>query len=171
MPNFLHRTDDIYLTSTSPQDLLEPIANYIQDPDLLAVAGFPIRYWIRTGDTVTLMDQVARDAVDAAIVASELNEDRSEAIDRTSLDILTRELVEALLFEINKVNTRMQEIQDSLVAVKNTTGGSANIRDAIPLPSVTTNPAPTEFLRVNPKLRSEVLQAMVDDINAGIADP
>ena len=71
MANYLHRTTKQYLTSTSPASLPEPEANYIEDPDLSPVAGFPSIYWIITGDIVSLMDQAARDAVDAAnLIAS-----------------------------------------------------------------------------------------------------
>ncbi len=43
-------------------------ANWIHGPDLTAVAGYPLRYWVTQSfpnDSVTLRDQVARDAVDA----------------------------------------------------------------------------------------------------------
>lgn len=171
MADWLHRPTKQLVFSTPPTELLNPIGEYIEGPDLSAVVGFASKYWIITGDLVTLMDQASRDAVDVAEAAASLLVERAEAIDRVSLDILTRETVEALLFEINKVNTRVQELQDALTAVKDTSGGSDNIRAAIPDPSVTENPAPAEFTNVNPKLRSEVLQAMVDDINAGVGDP
>lgn len=171
MPLWLHRTDIRLLNSVAEADLLEPVINYIEEPDLSAVVGQPTKYWIVTGDIITLMDQAARDAVDAAIDAAELQVQRAEAISRTDLDITTRETVEALLFEINKLNTRMQEVQDSFTAMKGTSGGTDNLRSAIPGPSPTTGAAPTSFLNIQPKLRSQVLQKMVDDINAGIADP
>ena len=41
-------------------------ATWLYDPDLTAVAGQPVKYWIITGDVVTLMDQAAMDVVDAA---------------------------------------------------------------------------------------------------------
>ena len=46
----------------------EPASNdeWIHAPDLSAVAGFPAKYWIVTGDGVTLMDAAQRDAVDAS---------------------------------------------------------------------------------------------------------
>ena len=68
MANYLHRTTKQYTTSVSPNDLQEPEVNYVVNPDLSAVEGFPSIYWIITGDVVTLMDQAARDTVDADIV-------------------------------------------------------------------------------------------------------
>lgn len=38
----------------------------IYQPDLTAVTGFDSKYWVITGDIVSLMDQATRDAVDAA---------------------------------------------------------------------------------------------------------
>jgi len=171
VPNYLHRTTKQYSVSISTIDLSEPEANYIQDPDVSTVIAFPTKYWLITGDLVSLMDAAAQAVVDAAEVQAALDADRGEAATRANLDISTRALVDVLLFEINKVNTRVQELQDSLSEMKQTTGGTANLRLAIPAPSSTTNPGPAAFLNVNPKLRSEVLQKYVDDINAGVADP
>ncbi len=42
----------------------------IYQPDLSAVSGFPRRYWVVTGDVVTLADQAARDAIDAALLSA-----------------------------------------------------------------------------------------------------
>ena len=109
--------------------------------------------------------------IDAATAQVTLDAQRASSATRADLDIGTRALVEVLLFEINKLNTRMQEVQDALTAVKGTSGGSDNIRAAIPGPGTPSNPAPANFANVNPKLRSEVLQKYVDEINAGTADP
>ena len=79
MPNFLHRTDDIYLKSIPATELPEDISNYIQDPDLSAVDGFFIIYWVITGDVVTLMSLSERDTVDADIlIAQDLSDKTSE---------------------------------------------------------------------------------------------
>lgn len=154
-------------------------ANWFQNPDVSAVYDsvnriplVPYKYWaLPLADPVTEMTQGEKDAVDAAEAAAVVAAERSEAVMRASLDIGTRELVESLLFEINKCNTRLQELQDSLTSVKGTVGGSDNIRAAIPDPSATSNAAPSAFTNVNPKLRSQVLQDYVDGINAGNSDP
>lgn len=109
--------------------------------------------------------------IDAATAEAILVKVRASVAKRADLDIGTRALVEVLLFEINKANTRLQELQDAFTAVKATSGGSDNIRGAIPGPGTPSNAAPANFANVNPKLRSEVLQKYVDDINAGVADP
>jgi hypothetical protein len=109
--------------------------------------------------------------IDAATAQVRLDAERTTSASRADLDIGTRALVEVLLFEINKANTRLQELQDAFTAIKGTAGGSDNIRAAIPGPGTPSDPAPVNFANVNPKLRSEVLQKYVDDINSGVADP
>ena len=97
---WLHRTTLRQLRSIAPADLPEPQANYIEEPDLSAVVGFAPKYWIVTGDAVTLMDAVARAAVDAAedmvtlnSIADQLEEQRT----------VMRGFAEVVLDEINSL--------------------------------------------------------------------
>lgn len=62
MSNVVNRVTKQYLTSVNTPDF--PSSQWIVNPDLSAVGGFPSRYWILTGDVVTLMSQAQRDAVD-----------------------------------------------------------------------------------------------------------
>lgn len=71
MPTWVHRTEVYLLTSTSPASLPEPEVNYIQDPDLAAVAGQPLKYWKVVGDQVQLQTAGEQAATDAAIQTSE----------------------------------------------------------------------------------------------------
>lgn len=64
MASVLHRTTKQYIPSANTPDY--PVEQWIHNPDLTAVQGYPSQYWIITGDTVTLMSQAERDAVDAA---------------------------------------------------------------------------------------------------------
>ncbi len=64
MANVLNRTTKVFIASANTPDY--PPAQWIINPDMSAVVGYPSQYWIITGDVVTLMDQAARDAVDAA---------------------------------------------------------------------------------------------------------
>jgi hypothetical protein len=64
MAAVLNRTTKAFFASANTPDY--PVAEWIINPDLTAVEGFPSQYWIITGDIVTLMDQAQRDAVDAA---------------------------------------------------------------------------------------------------------
>ena len=98
MPHYLHRTTKQYLTSVSPNSLLEPAPNYIYMPDLSAVSGQPNKYWIITGDMVSLMSQTERDAVDT----EELSTQRDGTADQLDqLEDVLRAFALATLDEIN----------------------------------------------------------------------
>ena len=102
MPNFLHRTTKTYSTSVSYADLQEPLANYIEAPDLSAVVGEPTKYWIITGDVITLMSQPEQDAVDdAELVAS--RDALADEIDRN--ESYTRAFALVVLDEINALRS------------------------------------------------------------------
>jgi len=90
MPDYLHRTTKNQLNSIASADLPEATANYIEYPDYSAVAGQPSRYWIITGDAITLADQPTRDAIDLAAEEAE-KDGLSGNIDRT-----VRALIRAL---------------------------------------------------------------------------
>ena len=105
MASALNRTTKQYLTSVNTPDY--PVADWIIDPDLSAVVGFPSIYWVITGDVVTLMTQVERDAVDATILEASRDALISE-IDNVE-DIL-RAFANVLLDELNAQATKMAEI-------------------------------------------------------------
>ena len=105
MASALNRTTKQYLTSVNTPDY--PVADWIVDPDLSAVVGFPSIYWVITGDVVTLMTQVERDAVDATILEASRDALISE-IDNVE-DIL-RAFANVLLDELNAHSTKMAEI-------------------------------------------------------------
>ena len=105
MASALNRTTKQYLTSVNTPDY--PVADWIIDPDLSAVVGFPSIYWVITGDVVTLMTQVERDAVDATILEASRDALISE-IDNVE-DIL-RAFANVLLDELNAHATKMAEI-------------------------------------------------------------
>ena len=60
----LNRTTKAYRRSVNTPDF--PTVDWIHSPDMSAVVGYTSKYWIITGDVVTLMAQVDRDALDAA---------------------------------------------------------------------------------------------------------
>ena len=70
MPLWLHRTDKTVLRSVASADLPEPIARYIEEPDLSAVAGQPVKYWVVTGDTISLASPAQQNAIDTVLLAS-----------------------------------------------------------------------------------------------------
>ena len=110
MPNYIHRTDGnsgsypygkTYLTSVSPQNLPENEANYIQDPDLSAVAGFDSVYWNISGDTVSLANQGTRNARDADIAAQAVLQSNQTQKDAYTDNQLFRAQIKYMVDEIN----------------------------------------------------------------------
>lgn len=96
--SWLNRTADNFVPRMSPSDMAGAFPNdapfidgegvaasnaaWIFSPDLTAVAGFDVKYWVRQAspvDTVTLKNQAARDAVDAAEAQAAIDADRLEA--------------------------------------------------------------------------------------------
>jgi hypothetical protein len=99
MGNYLHRTTKQYLQSWSPNDLPEPLANYIEEPDLSAVVGVPSVYWVITGDVITEMDQAAKDAVDAQLLSDARDAAIQAEID--NLEGVIRQLTKLIVDELN----------------------------------------------------------------------
>lgn len=76
MSNVLHRTTKEFLRSVNEPDY--PVQDWIHDPDMSAVAGFDGKYWVINGDSVSLMSQAERDAVDAAEAAAAIVQDKAD---------------------------------------------------------------------------------------------
>ncbi len=129
----------------------------VPDPDCDTDDGV-ITAWrdARPQPTQAAIDAVTQTQVDAL----QLVILRNRAKTRADIDIFDRALVSELLFEINKLNTRMEEIHDAMAAMKATTGGTQNLRDGIP----------GSFLGITKKLRSKILQGIIDRIDAGEGD-
>ena len=99
MGNYLHRTSKQYLKSWSPNDLPEPLANYIEEPDLSAVVGVPAKYWIVTDNVITEMSQPEKDAIDAQALSDVRDAAMQEQID--GLESVMRQLARMMVDEIN----------------------------------------------------------------------
>jgi len=100
VPTIIDRITKIIRFSVS--DAEYDIADVIENPDLSAVENFegnehaPARYITITGDVVTLKDQAARDAVDAAIESDNFDAiadklDRPTTFERAFAEILIDE--------------------------------------------------------------------------------
>jgi len=120
MPNYLHRTTKQFLTSTSPASLTEPEVNYIKDPDLSAIAGFPSRYWTITGDVVSLMSKAERDAVDAAALTARRD---STADQLDFIEEVLRAFALTVLDEINVLRSQHALPARTIAQLKTTVRG------------------------------------------------
>ena len=125
----LNRTTKAYRTSVNTPDF--PVADWIHQPDMSAVVGFQSKYWIITGDVVTLMDQSARDAVDAAEAAQRILDERqgaTEGADAADADgIRTRALVEVLVTIANYNAARLIETRTMVQALANAITNANNL--------------------------------------------
>lgn len=112
MADYVHRTTKQYLQSISPNDLPEPIANYIENPDLSNVVGVSSIYWNINGDVITEMSQAEKDAVDTALLSTSRDAEIQAEIDE--LESVMRQLVKLMVSEINilrqQFNTTTGEI-------------------------------------------------------------
>ena len=97
MSNVVSRTPPHrYLRSVNDPDY--PPADWIHNPDLSAVTGFDTKYWTVSGDDVLLLDQSARDAIDAAEVEARKD---STADQTDAVGSFDRAFAEVVLDEIN----------------------------------------------------------------------
>ena len=65
MASVLHRTTFEYRGLVNTPDFDSGV--WVINPDLTPVAGAAKKYWVLTGDILSVMDQAAQDAVDAAL--------------------------------------------------------------------------------------------------------
>ena len=134
MATFLHRTTMQLLPSTSESSLSEPVANYIENPDLSAITGFPSKYWIITGDVVTLMDQSARDAVDAAGTSIQRDATSNEM---GEIEGIVRAFALVVLDELNLHAARVTAILDAVDAANNLAGLKTDVAAIADVPQRT----------------------------------
>ncbi|MDH3450925.1 MAG: hypothetical protein OEN20_00790 [Gammaproteobacteria bacterium] len=142
MAAVLNRTTRQYIQFANTPDY--PTVDWIINPDLSAVVGFDSKYWIITGDIVTLMDQASRDAVDAQEFADAAAASTAEAVapiaaTNDPIGARIRGLVELLNKRDNYLVNRIEELQNALLAAKAATGGAQNTRDALPATYLPTN--------------------------------
>lgn len=116
MPTYIHRGTKRVHRSTSPASLPEPVADYIREPDLTAVDGHPERHWLIAGDDVLLMDQAARDAVDAALDTTRLDQIADE-LERN--ETIMRGFAEVVLDQINELRADHQRAPFTLRQLRN----------------------------------------------------
>lgn len=99
MATVLHRTTKRLLRSVNTPDY--SVDDWIVNPDLSAVAGQPARYWAITGDVVSLMDQAARDQVDADVAQAATDADRTAEKARLTTERVLRAFALVVMDEIN----------------------------------------------------------------------
>lgn len=96
MANVVNRITREYRISVNDPDY--PVAEWIINPDLSAVAGFESRYWIITSDVVSLMSPAERQSVDDAATSAARDVTADAVLRAASYE---RVFAEILLDEIN----------------------------------------------------------------------
>lgn len=99
MASVLNRITKEFRTSANTPDF--PVADWIINPDLTAVAGQPSIYWVITGDIVSLASVGEQATIDAALAATQLTSEKDAA--KTDIDVerVVRALVDMLPGEFN----------------------------------------------------------------------
>lgn len=158
----LNRTTKEFLESVNTPDY--PLIDWIHDPDLSSVIGWDSKYWLITGDIVSLMSEAERDAVDASEAAQLVIDNRTDAVSQidesTSIGVHQRAMIELLNKRDNYIINRITELQNALDAIKASTGPADNIRAALPV----------SWLATATRDKPTAVQAYKDDINAGVND-
>jgi len=114
MANVLNRTTKVYLESVNTPDY--PDTDWIINPDLSAVAGWPAKYWIITGDVVTLMDASARATVDADELAAQRD---ALVAQMDQVESYTRAFALVVLDEINNLRALHSLADRTIAQLKN----------------------------------------------------
>lgn len=127
MATVLNRATKQLIPSANTADY--PIASWIINPDLSAVAGFASKYWTITGDAVTLMTQAQRDAIDAAALAGSRDattalRDDVEDAERAALNVILDEfnrhqVVLAAIFSATAAATSLADLKTRFAAISN----------------------------------------------------
>ena len=111
------------LSRTTPARLLHSVntpdydvADWIINPDMGAVAGQPSKYWIITGDVVTLMDAAAQAAVDST-EQDAARDDVADELDQT--EEILRAFALVVLDEINVLRALHVETPRTIAQLKN----------------------------------------------------
>ena len=115
---WIHRTKKTYVERSSPrtmegnydlsfvdaQGAAVSNSEWIYNPDMSTVEGVPAKYLVITGDIVTEMSQVEKDAVDAAILTARRDAVVDAVMDNLEGDL--RQLVRLMISEINILRTQ-----------------------------------------------------------------
>lgn len=98
MPLWLHRTTKEVLRSVPSAELPEPVANYIEEPDLSLLDTVPVKYIKIEGDDLVEMTRAEKNAVDAAELSTQRD---AETAQFDAPESVIRALVLVLLDELN----------------------------------------------------------------------
>ena len=165
MGNFVDRNTREYVESGNDPFYPDPPWLFIApgSPNETVINNVPQKYWVLEGDTLREATQPEKDAVDAAeataaeqaavdAALAELDVDtslgvqaRSEVAERRKKDTAISNRVRETQQALEELRQQMLEVRAAFDAIKSTSGGSDNIRAAIPAAATGTPAAPATF--------------------------
>lgn len=101
MASALNRVTKQFISSGNTPDY--PISEWIINPDISSVKDFNRKYWIISGDIVSLMTQEQRDSVDTQQLADFTANEKTEQKTRVDVDRLIVAVVKVFTDEINVI--------------------------------------------------------------------
>jgi hypothetical protein len=122
MAAVLNRETKTYIASANTPDY--PAQDWIVNPDMSAISGWPSQYWIISGDAVLLANTAERAAIDAAELAAQ-----RESV-TAQLDDAEDVLRAFMLATLDEMNAHAAKINQILTAID---GAStlANLKTAV----------------------------------------
>jgi len=118
MSDFLNRQTLEFVRSGN--DPLFSELDWIKDPDLRNVNGWPKKYWSISGDIVSLVDQATRDSIDTAEANATKNAIADELVHPNTI---MRAFAEVILDEINILRSRASLASRTLEQLKTAVRG------------------------------------------------
>jgi len=109
----LNRTTKQLIQSANTPDF--PTADWIINPDLSAITGQPIKYWLISGDVVSLATPAEQAVIDAAIQATRDTANRDEEKLTYDQRRVFRAIVELMIEEFNTLRT-IEGLPDRTIA-------------------------------------------------------
>ena len=178
MANVVRRADIILLRSVNTPDFQEPTYKLVTSAEADVIQLIPVKYRkFDAGDNVVEMSQAEKDAVDAAEIAANVTAVKTETIANIDIPresgepvpLAYRALIQNANRRINYLTNRVEELFATMDAIKNSSGGTANIRAAIPAEHPlqdTQNPltAPANFSLIQTRDLPTAVQQYKDDI-------
>lgn len=109
----LHRVTKELRRSVNTPDY-NPI-DWIINPDLSAVAGQPVKYWLISGDIVSVADAAQQATIDAALLAAAEARQKEEEKEQFDTDRRLKAFAELL---VNELNSRGDTVNQLLSAIR-----------------------------------------------------
>ena len=176
MSDFINRTTLQFVVSVNDPDYDDPPWLLVSpgSPNAIVIAATPAGYRKIAGDVVSEMTQPEKDTVDAATLAAAITEQTAElkasVVASSPLGVDVRALIQNSNRRLNFLTNRVVELQNMLVAMLTSSGGTADMRSAgLAQSGVTTQTADAIANMMNTQTRP--LAEAITDYEVDVDDP